>query len=135
MPEKTKIKDTCLRTAPAGADRILTSGGAQTAIQGMKRIAGLVAKANRRISVMVGGTVRLENIGELARKTNASEFHASLRKPRRNPVSYHNHMLPFGGSSLESGLDDFTLYSVSADDVRALRDALETSARAGRLHG
>ena len=53
----------------AGADRILTSGGAQTAMLGVNRIARMVAKADRRIGVMVCGTVRKENIGEIARRT------------------------------------------------------------------
>jgi copper homeostasis protein len=105
----------------AGADRILTSGGAQTAMEGIHRIARIVARAGRRIGVMVCGTVRQENIGEIAVKTNASEFHASLRKPARSPVTYGNQML----SLSEPGLDDLALYTVTAEDVRALRDALE----------
>jgi copper homeostasis protein len=106
----------------AGADRILTSGGAQTAMLGVHRIARMVAKANRRIGVMVCGTVRKENIGEIARRTNAFEFHASLRKPASSPVSYRNEML----SLSEPGVDEFARYAVAAEDVRALRDALTT---------
>jgi copper homeostasis protein len=105
-----------------GADRILTSGGAQTAMLGIHRIAGMVAKADRRIGVMVCGTVRKENIGEIARRTNAFEFHASLRKPGTSPVSYRNELL----SLSEPGVDEFARYAVTAEDVRALRDALTT---------
>jgi copper homeostasis protein len=107
----------------AGADRILTSGGAQTAMLGVDRIARMVAKADRRIGVMVCGTVRKENIGEIARRTNAFEFHASLRKATSSPVSYRNKMLFLG----EPGLDEFARYAVAAEDVRALRDALTTA--------
>jgi copper homeostasis protein len=106
----------------AGADRVLTSGGAQTAMLGVHRIARMVARANRRIGVMVCGTVRKENIGEIARRTNAFEFHASLRKPASSPVSYRNEML----SLSEPGVDEFVRYAVAAEDVRALRDALTT---------
>jgi copper homeostasis protein len=104
----------------AGADRILTSGGAQTAMLGVNRIARMVAKADRRIGVIVCGTVRKDNIGEIARRTNAFEFHASLRKPASSPVSYRNQML----SLSEPGVDEFARYAVAAEDVRALRDAL-----------
>jgi copper homeostasis protein len=104
-----------------GADRILTSGGAQTAMEGIDRIAQVVARANGRIGVMVGGTVRKENIGELARRTNASAFHASLRRATRSAVTYSNRVL----SLSEPGVDEFALYAVAAEDVRALRDALE----------
>jgi len=112
----------------AGADRILTSGGAQTAMLGIQRIARIVARADGRIGVMVCGTVRQENIAEIARKTNAIEFHASLRKPMSSPVSYRNETL----SLSEPGVDEFARYAVAAEDVRALRDALIT-ARNGDL--
>jgi copper homeostasis protein len=124
-----QIEDALEQVIAAGADRILTSGGAQTAMEGVKHIARLVAKAARRISVMVGGTVRQENIGELARETNASEFHSSLRKPTRSPVTYQNRGLSLGKPGTAPGLDDFALYTVSADDVRTLRAALEMGKR------
>jgi copper homeostasis protein len=117
-----QMEDALEQVIEAGADRILTSGGAQTAMLGVHRIARMVAKADRRIGVMVCGTVRKENIGEIARRTNACEFHASLRKPTGSPVSYRNQML----SLSEPGVDEFTRYAVAAEDVRALRDALRT---------
>jgi copper homeostasis protein len=112
----------------AGADRILTSGGAQTAMLGAKCIARMVARADRRIGVMVCGTVRKDNIGEIARRTHALEFHASLRMPTNSPVTYRNEML----SLSEPGVDEFARYAVTAEDVRALRDAL-TAAQEGDL--
>jgi copper homeostasis protein len=117
-----QMEEAVEQVVEAGADRVLTSGGAQTAMQGIQQIARIVARADRRIGVMVCGTVRKENIGEIARRTNASEFHASLRKPSRSPVTYRNRTL----SLSEPGLDDFALYAVAAEDVRALRNALET---------
>lgn len=104
----------------AGVDRILTSGGVPTAMQGLGRLARIVKKAGSRMGVMVCGTVREHNIAEIAIKTGATEFHASLRKPSPSPVTYSHRML-----SLGEGLDDFALYAVAAEDVRALRDALE----------
>jgi copper homeostasis protein len=117
-----RMEEALEQVIAAGADRILTSGGAQTAVQGINPISRMVANAGRRVRVMVCGTVRKENIGEIARRTHASEFHASLRKPRRSPVTYGNRAL----SLSEAVLDDFALYAVAAEDVRALRHALET---------
>jgi copper homeostasis protein len=114
----------------AGADRILTSGGAPTAMLGVERIARVVARADRRIGVMVCGTVRKDTIGEIARRTHALEFHASLRKATSSPVTYRNEMLSLG----KPGLDEFARYAVAAEDVRALRDAL-TAAEEGNLAG
>jgi copper homeostasis protein len=103
-----------------GADRVLTSGGRQTAEQGVENISRLVTNAAGRIGVMVCGTIRKENIGQIARKTNASEFHASLRKKMKSPVAHQNSALSLG----EVGLDEFARYAVTAEDVRALREAL-----------
>jgi copper homeostasis protein len=117
-----RMEEALEQVIETGADRILTSGGAQTAMEGIDRIAQIVARADGRIGVMVCGTVRKENIGEIARRTNAVEFHASLRKATRSAVTYSNPVL----SLSEPGVDEFALYAVSAEDVRALRDALET---------
>src|ERR1700733_3622773 len=123
-----RMEEALEQVIETGADRILTSGGAQTAMEGIDRIAQIVARADGRIGVMVCGTVRKENIGEIARRTNAVEFHASLRKPVSSPVSYRNEML----SLSEPGVDEFARYAVAAEDVRALRDAL-IRAREGDL--
>lgn len=103
-----------------GADRVLTSGGRQTAEQGVENISRLVTNAAGRIGVMVCGTIRKENIGQIARKTHASEFHASLRKKMKSPVAHQNSALSLG----EVGLDEFARYAVTAEDVRELREAL-----------
>jgi hypothetical protein len=44
-----------------------------------------------------------------------------LRKPSRSAVTYSNRVL----SLSEPGVDEFALYTVAAEDVRALRDALD----------
>ena len=104
----------------AGADRILTSGGKQTALQGAETIANMVATAGDRVAVMVCGHVRSENIAAIENKTKASEFHASLRRKIQSPVTYENQGLSLG----EPNVDEFALYTVLADDVRELRAAM-----------
>jgi copper homeostasis protein len=102
----------------AGADRILTSGGAPSALEGIDQITRLVKGAEHRIGVMICGKVREDNIAEIAGKTRAVEFHASLRKPKKSPVTYSDRQLSMG---------DQVLYAVAAEDVRSLRNALESS--------
>lgn len=60
-----------------GFTRILTSGQKPSALEGAPLIADLIKKADGRISIMPGGSVRAENISELKSKTKASEFHSS----------------------------------------------------------
>jgi copper homeostasis protein len=65
------------RVIEAGCSRILTSGLKKTAVDGAATIFDLVAQAAGRIIIMPGGSVRSDNIAELARVTGAGEFHSS----------------------------------------------------------
>jgi copper homeostasis protein len=110
----------------SGAARILTSGGAQTAAQGAAIIARIVEQAHDRVAIMVGGSIRKENIAEIAHRTRAKEFHAALRTKLPSPVVRHNPELYLG----EMGIDEFALYAVNSGDVRELRDAVHGSKEA-----
>lgn len=61
-----------------GCERVLTSGSAPAAVEGISILAKLVTQAEGRISIMPGGAVRAANIAQLM-QTNATEFHTSAR--------------------------------------------------------
>jgi len=61
----------------AGCKRILTSGLEKTAIEGSVLLSKLITQATSRIIIMPGGGVRSSNIAQLARETNAGEYHSS----------------------------------------------------------
>jgi copper homeostasis protein len=58
-----------------GVQRVLTSGGAATAIEGAGRIAALVAQAAGRIGVVAGGGIREESVQDLVRRSGVTEIH------------------------------------------------------------
>ncbi|MBX2965702.1 MAG: copper homeostasis protein CutC [Cyclobacteriaceae bacterium] len=60
-----------------GFDRILTSGQAQTAPEGLDLIKKLVAKAGNRISIMPGSGIHEENAKQIIDYTGAKEIHFS----------------------------------------------------------
>lgn len=60
-----------------GMTSILTSGGEETAEQGVQALNQLVAQASGRITIMPGGGVRTGNIGMLRQTTKAQWFHSS----------------------------------------------------------
>jgi copper homeostasis protein len=60
----------------AGVSRVLTSGGAATALNGADRIAAMVARADSRATVVVGGGVRGHNAADLLARTGARALHA-----------------------------------------------------------
>ena len=64
-----------------GVDRVLTSGGAPTAVEGADVIARLVVQAGDAMAVMAGGTVRAQNVADLVRRTQVREVHARLTVP------------------------------------------------------
>jgi copper homeostasis protein len=76
----------------AGATRILTSGGAKSALQGVNAIAQLVATAAERIIIVAGAGISPENISQIATATRATEFHAGLSSllpyPRKDHVAF-----------------------------------------------
>lgn len=59
----------------AGVSRVLTSGGAATAIDGVDVLARLVARAGSRLGVMPGGGIRAHNVREVIARTGAREIH------------------------------------------------------------
>lgn len=62
-----------------GCERILTSGGADDALQGATTIAADIARADGRLSLMAGAGLAAANIAEVARLTGARELHASAK--------------------------------------------------------
>jgi copper homeostasis protein len=58
-----------------GVTRVLTSGGATTALDGADVIAALVNQARDRISIVAGGGIRDHNVSDVIRRTGAREIH------------------------------------------------------------
>lgn len=73
-----------------GFERILTSGFHPTVIEGLDNLKKLIQVADDRIIIMPGSGVRSSNIGELARVTNAVEFHSSARKLENSLMTLFN---------------------------------------------
>lgn len=73
-----------------GCERILTSGLAASAPEGIPLLKQLVDAAANRISIMPGAGVRSSNILQLANETGAYEFHTSARKAVNNPMTFAN---------------------------------------------
>ena len=64
-----------------GFERILTSGGAKTAAEGLAVLEQAIAAAAGRISVMPGSGVTLATVGQLWPRLQISEIHASCSAP------------------------------------------------------
>jgi copper homeostasis protein len=73
-----------------GCERILTSGGKSTAMEGAGVIADLIKKANGRITIMPGSGVNENNAGDLVRFTRATELHSTAKSPVPSKMIYTN---------------------------------------------
>ena len=64
-----------------GFERILTSGGAPTALDGLEQFALAHATANGRIAIMAGSALTPANVGELVSRNIVDEIHSSCAGP------------------------------------------------------
>lgn len=64
-------------------DRVLTSGGTATALQGAENLARLNLRAGSELTVMAGGAITSANVAEVVRRSGVREVH--LRAAERVP--------------------------------------------------
>ncbi|SEK28885.1 copper homeostasis protein CutC [Pacificibacter marinus] len=96
-----------------GIKRVLSSGGAKTAMAGLER---LVQMATHTISVMPGGGVTAENVADLAARLPLSEVHASCSVVA--PIPQNSKIAEFGFQPSGARATD-------TNSVIALRKALD----------
>jgi len=98
-----------------GCERVLTSGGANDASTGAASIADAVRSGAGRIRVMAGAGITVDNVREIAARSEAQEFHASARSLRRSAMRHRQQGL--------SGLEPDRMQT-DADVVRTLVERL-----------
>lgn len=101
--------------AQLGFERILTSGGRASALEGADTIARLVSELGEAVIVMPGGGVTEDNLEEIRTRTKCVEFHASARVSRASEMEHQNPGLSLGSSGRE-----YTTMVTSRDKVSNL---------------
>ena len=89
---KRSLDDVCA----VGADRILTSGGQPTALQGLETISALVKAAKGRIAIMPGSGIKSENARRIVEESGVREIHAGLGSVVPGPMRFRNSQLVMG---------------------------------------
>jgi copper homeostasis protein len=82
----------------AGCVRILTSGGQQTAPDGIEKLAQLVKKAGDRITIMPGSGINSNNIKNITQTTKAKEIHLSARSFIPGKMNFRQPVVTMGGA-------------------------------------
>jgi copper homeostasis protein len=75
-----------------GCNRILTSGQCSSAAEGGNLINQLVQQAGHDIIIMPGAGIRSQNLADIAKVTNAIEFHSSSLIHQQEPYFSPNKM-------------------------------------------
>ena len=63
-----------------GVQRVLTSGGAASALAGAEVLRALGARARDRLIILAGGGVREDNVAEVIRRSGVTEVHTKLKE-------------------------------------------------------
>jgi copper homeostasis protein len=82
--------------AETGADRILTSGGASSAVTGTAMLRNLFKAADGRMIIMACGGIDHQNVRGVLEKTSVREIHVGLRTPIASPMRYRNNAISMG---------------------------------------
>lgn len=110
----------------AGVRRVLTSGGAATALEGASAIARLVDQAGGRIRVMAGGGVRENNVRELIARTHVAEIHTGVsRMVGADPWPRH----PGVGIARRSPEDEWAWREVEEEEMRRVVASAKSAPR------
>jgi len=83
----SNLTDALESLVDAGVQRILTAGGAATAVEGATMLADLVRQSDSRLIVMAGGGVREENVRGLVAMSGVREVHVRLTRLTRSDAS------------------------------------------------
>lgn len=97
-----------------GFDRILTSGGAETAMAGRAVLAALARRAHGRIKILAGAGINPDNVAAIL-ATGIDEIHSSCQLPLPPPEP----------RLIELGFTPARSYRTTASAVKALASAMQ----------
>jgi copper homeostasis protein len=76
--------------AELGVDRVLTSGGRRTALEGAGVIRSLVEQAGDRLTIVAGGAIRANNVAVVLAQTGVAEVHLRAGTQRASLNEWSN---------------------------------------------
>jgi copper homeostasis protein len=97
-----------------GFERILTSGGKSTAMEGCRTIAELVKKAAGRITIMAGSGITEINVTDLILFTGVNEIHGTLMTRTQSQMQYINEHIVMGSNYG----DEYAVETTNIDRVK-----------------
>lgn len=107
-----------------GIRRILSSGGKPDVPAGISQLSALVKQSAGRASIMPGGGVTEQNLGDIVRATGVSEIHLSARSAVRGGMTFFNPGCYMGSFTKD---DEYNWREADAEKVRICKTAITTA--------
>jgi copper homeostasis protein len=107
-----------------GVTRVLSSGAANTALEGIEVLKQLVIQAENSIQIMAGSGVNSAQIPELW-KAGIRHFHASASSFQPSKMNFRNPSISMGK---EGDLDEFAIQVVGAEKISEMKTVLQQCA-------
>jgi copper homeostasis protein len=102
-----------------GIDRVLTSGHAPTAAEGIDLLTKLVKQAGDKLAVMPGGGIDETSLAKILKTTGASEIHVTGTREVDSGMTFRKPRLYMGR---EPGASEFSTTVTDADRIRTMVD-------------
>jgi len=108
-----------------GVDRVLTSGGAPTAAEGIAVLRALVQRAGDALTILAGGRVTADVAPRLVREAGVREVHVRGAAPVESAMRFRRDDVVFGKAYAP---DEYRWMDVSAPRVREVVAAVRSAA-------
>ncbi|MGR5095221.1 copper homeostasis protein CutC [Vibrio maritimus] len=105
-----------------GCERILTSGLAASASEGVATLSAMVQQAEGRIAIMAGAGVSSDNVASIIASSGVNEVHLSGKSTRQSKMHYVADDAKMGASDI----DDFAIPITSTEKIRAVTKVLNS---------
>jgi copper homeostasis protein len=107
-----------------GATRVLSSGAANTALEGIEVLKQLVVQAENRIQLMAGSGVNAAQIPELW-SAGIRHFHASASSFKPSKMNFRKPSIQMGK---EGDLDEYAIQLANAEKISEMKSVLQQCA-------
>ncbi|MDD2968809.1 MAG: copper homeostasis protein CutC [Lachnospiraceae bacterium] len=104
-----------------GITTILTSGGEESASQGLETLRELQMQASGRIQIMAGAGVNADTILKLHKLTGIFTFHMSGKKVLDSKMIYRNERINMG----LPGISEYKIWQTSEAEIRSARNIID----------
>ncbi len=103
-----------------GVDRVLTSGGAATAIEGLETLAALAWRSEGRGTIIAAGGITEHTVGRIINEAGVSEVHVRASKRRDSEMTFRRENVTLGRAYVP---DEYARVVTTADLLKRIVDA------------